>query len=58
MPTYVRAPGSDTWHWCRNCTEYPTQIADSITLPDEERPSGGELHSECKAKEGDGNCGV
>src|ERR687898_503272 len=27
MPTYVRAQGRDTWHWCRNCSHYPSPPA-------------------------------
>jgi hypothetical protein len=56
MPTYVKAPGSDTWHWCKNCTEYPTSIADRVTLPAGQRPSHGELDNQCLAKERNGSC--
>ncbi len=24
MLTYVRKKGSYTWHWCKNCTLYPS----------------------------------
>lgn len=56
MPTYVKAPGSDTWHWCSNCSNYPTSIGDSVTLPGKQRPSSGELDNECLSKETNGNC--
>jgi hypothetical protein len=56
MPTYVKAPGSDTWHWCENCTEYPQTIGDSVTLPAGQRPSSGELDNQCRSKESVGNC--
>jgi hypothetical protein len=55
MPTYVRKKGSDTWHWCKNCSNYPTgPDVDSIITPG--RPSYGELDNECKDKEKDGTC--
>jgi len=24
MPEYRRRKGRDTWHWCRNCSNWPT----------------------------------
>lgn len=57
MPTYVRAPSSDTWHWCSNCTNYPSTIAEKVTLPQGQRPSSGELDNQCLSKEREGNCG-
>jgi len=56
MPTYVRGPGSDTWHWCKNCTSYPQTIAASQTLPPGQRPKSGELDDQCLAKERNGTC--
>ena len=56
MPTYVKAAGSDTWHWCTNCTEYPSDPAERKTLPAGERPSTGELDNQCLSKERAGNC--
>lgn len=56
MPTYVKGPGSDTWHWCKNCTSYPATIADSVTLPAGQRPTSGELDNQCLSKEQSGNC--
>ena len=55
MTTYVKASASDTWHWCRNCSKYPTgpgTVKESTT----KRPAEGELCNECKAKEKAGNC--
>lgn len=51
MASYVRAPGSDTWHWCRNCSNYPETIASRR----ESRPSG-DLCNQCKSKERDNTC--
>lgn len=53
---YRRRNGSDTWHWCRNCSQWPTSNYDSKVLPKGKRPSTGELHNECKAKEDAGTC--
>jgi hypothetical protein len=50
MATYVLSH-SDTWHWCRNCSKYPSQIKKSQT----NRPSW-DLCEECKDKEKDGTC--
>lgn len=49
---YRKKKGSDTWHWCKNCSQWPTKDYDvSYT-----KPTTGELDNECKAKEKDGNC--
>lgn len=44
--TYRRREDSDTWHFCRNCSNDPGDGA--VTA--EERPSSGELCDECQAK--------
>jgi len=54
MTTYRRKKDSDTWHWCRNCTNWPTSDYEEITVSD--RPSSGELCNECRAKEDAGTC--
>lgn len=56
MPTYVQAPDSDTWHWCRNCSNYPDEIAKEEFHPGTERPSSGELDNECLGKERNDDC--
>lgn len=48
---YVQATGSDTWHWCMNCSKFPTSIIRTRTT----RPAGN-LCEECKANEKNGNC--
>lgn len=53
MAHYVKAQGSDTWHWCRNCTSYPSQVG---STHDGGRPSSGELCDQCKGKEHNNNC--
>ena len=54
MPTYRKRKGSDTWHWCRNCPNWPTSDYDEVTTRD--RPSSGELDNTCLAKERNGTC--
>ncbi len=56
MTTYRRKKDSDTWHWCTNCSNWPTSEYEEVTLPDNERPSFGELDNECKAREEAGTC--
>ena len=51
MATYVKASGSDTWHWCRNCSNYPATIEKSTST----RPSY-DLCNQCKSKEADKTC--
>ena len=49
---YVQGPRSKTWHWCRNCSHYPSTVA---TMRPARPPT--DLCKECQAKESDGNCG-
>jgi hypothetical protein len=51
VATYVQAPGGDTWHWCVNCSHYPSNIAHSQTP----RPAW-DLCEQCKDKEKNGTC--
>jgi hypothetical protein len=51
MAVYFRAQDSDTWHWCTNCSHYPTHIAGRRdTRPD------WDLCEQCKDKERNGTC--
>jgi hypothetical protein len=53
MPSmYRKAPGEDTWHFCYNCSDWPT--INYIELP--AAPKTGELCNECEAKRRQGNC--
>ena len=56
MTTYRRKKGSDVWHWCTNCDDWPTSDYEEVTLPDNERPSSGELDNQCRDKERRGEC--
>jgi hypothetical protein len=50
-PNYRRKKGSDTWHFCENCTGWPTSDYDTRDT----NPSG-ELCNQCLDKEDNGNC--
>jgi hypothetical protein len=52
----VRASGSDVWHWCRNCSNYPSRPVDQRVLLRGKRPRGGELCNQCKANEAAETC--
>jgi len=49
---YRRRKGSDTWHWCRNCSNWPSTNFDEQSS----KPTTGELCNECKAKDTVGTC--
>lgn len=49
---YRRRRASDTWHFCRNCSNWPTK--DYVTR--NTRPSSHELCNQCLEKEKDKNC--
>lgn len=52
MVEYRKRKGSDTWHWCKNCSNWPTSDYDVIYT----KPITGELDNECRAKEKEGKC--
>jgi len=49
---YRKKKGSDTWHWCTNCSNWPT----SDYVESAGKPTYGELDNECKSKENLGTC--
>ena len=53
MAPYRKRKGTDTWHFCSNCSNYPT-AAESETSSS--KPSGGELCNECRSKKEKDNC--
>ena len=55
MITYRRKNGAYAWHWCTNCSDWPTSDYEEVTLPEGERPNG-DLHNECRSKEREGTC--
>ena len=54
MTTYRKKRGSDTWHWCVNCSNWPTTDYEEVQR--DGRPTTGELDNECLAKEKAGTC--
>ncbi len=49
---YRKKKGSDTWHFCSNCSRWPTSDYDEKVTYD----GSGELCNECKAKRSAGDC--
>jgi hypothetical protein len=47
-----RKNGSDTWHFCSNCTLWPTSNYDERSV----KPTTGDLCNQCKAKQKDNDC--
>lgn len=50
--TYRRKKNSDVWHFCRNCSNWPTADYDE----QQTRPTSGELDNECRSKQSAGAC--
>lgn len=44
--------GSDTWHFCKNCSKWPTYDYEEKYT----KPTSGEFCNECKSKQASGNC--
>lgn len=51
-PNYRKRKGTDAWHFCTNCSNWPTSDYDSAST----KPSSGEFCNECLAKDRQGNC--
>ena len=49
---YRKRIGSDTWHFCSNCSNWPTS---GYTISST-KPTYGELCNECKGKRAARNC--
>lgn len=49
---YRRRNGSDTWHFCTNCSNWPT----SDYQEQHTKPTSGEFDNECLAKRTTGSC--
>ena len=53
MPrTYRKKRGKDTWHFCRNCSNWPTSNYDETHV----KPTSGEFCNECLSKDKENNC--
>jgi hypothetical protein len=51
MTTYRKRKGHDVWHWCTNCTNWPTSDYNEKTYAGVERPEFGKLCNQCRSKE-------
>ncbi len=53
MAVYKRKEGSDVWHWCTNCPDYPSgnDVTTRHTPPDY-----GIMCPICEVKEKSGDC--
>jgi uncharacterized protein (DUF433 family) len=49
---FRRKNAGDTWHWCENCSTWPTSDYEEKTS----KPTIGEFCNECKLKDKAGNC--
>lgn len=50
--TYRKKKSSDTWHFCKNCTNWPTSDYEEIHY----KPTNGELCNQCKSKQQTSQC--
>ena len=50
---YRRRWGTDTWHWCVNCSQWPKPLESEERS---QKPRTGELCNECAALERDETC--
>jgi len=50
--THRKKKGSDTWHFCKNCSNWPTKDYQQKF----EKPSSDELCDECRAKRRNREC--
>ncbi|MCE7698615.1 MAG: hypothetical protein K8E24_007185 [Methanobacterium paludis] len=53
MVEYRQKTGSDTWHFCSNCSNWPTRSGYKSRST---KPTDGELCNECLGKQRNGNC--
>lgn len=53
---YRKKVGSDAWHWCTNCTNWPTGTVGVDYVSNDGKPGSGELDNECRSKEQANNC--
>jgi hypothetical protein len=47
-----KGSGYDTWHFCSNCSNWPTSDYDERS----DKPTTGELCDQCRAKDKAGEC--
>lgn len=51
--TYRKRTGHDTWHFCSNCSNWPTK---GESVEQSSKPMSGELCNECMRKQTIGQC--
>ena len=56
MPEYRKRKGRDAWHWCKNCSNWPTGREGVDYDSRQTKPTSGELDNQCRAKEKAGDC--
>ncbi|WP_156925398.1 hypothetical protein [Nitratidesulfovibrio termitidis] len=49
---YRRKKNSDTWHYCSNCSNWPT----TDYVEQQSKPTTGEFCNECRGKQNANNC--
>lgn len=49
---FRKRKGGDTWHFCKNCSQWPTDNYKEQST----KPTTGEFCNECRAKQKAGNC--
>lgn len=52
MANYRRKKSKDTWHFCSNCSNWPTSDYEEQST----KPTTGEFCNECQSKRDNGNC--
>lgn len=48
MVDFRRRQDSDRWHWCKKCSDYPTE---EDVIIEHAKPDAGSLCEECQKKE-------
>ncbi|MDP9069223.1 MAG: hypothetical protein M3N53_12875 [Actinomycetota bacterium] len=51
-PNYRRRNDKDSWHFCTNCTNWPTIDYETSNT----KPTSGEFCNQCLSKERNGEC--
>ena len=52
MISYRRRKGTDVWHWCSNCSNWPTSHYDVRR----DEPDSGKFCDECRSKDDNDDC--
>ena len=52
MPIYRKRNNKDTWHWCQNCSLWPSSDYKEV----KRKPTSGKLCYQCAAKAKRGDC--